>query len=128
MNFFAGRLFTMYIRFYIEQAQRRLNGPLVGLPGLAGAAGWRRLLAKSTSPCDTAGMATLSRSLRRWDLVRVAAASLGVAVVILLAGYAVAVANSQATPGGIVSVLALLAIVGSGLLYAWRLGAGGSVD
>ena len=57
-----------------------------------------------------------------------AAASLGLAVLILLVGYAVAVANSQATAGGVVSVLALLAIAGSGLLYAWRLGAGGIVD
>jgi NADH:ubiquinone oxidoreductase subunit 3 (subunit A) len=73
-------------------------------------------------------MATLSRALRRWDLIRIAAASLGVAVLILLAGYAVAVANSQATSGGVVSALALLAIAGSGLLYAWRLGAGGIVD
>lgn len=93
-----------------------------------GAAGWRRLLAKSASPCDTAAMATLSRALRRWDLMRAATASLGLALVTLLVGYAVAVANSQATPGGIVSALALLAIAGSGLLYAWRLGAGGSVD
>jgi NADH:ubiquinone oxidoreductase subunit 3 (subunit A) len=73
-------------------------------------------------------MATLSRALRRWDLMRVATASLGLALVTLLVGYAVAVANSQATPGGIVSALALVAIAGSGLLYAWRLGAGGSVD
>lgn len=57
-----------------------------------------------------------------------AAVSLGLAVVTLLVGYAVAVANSQATPGGVVSALALLAIGGSGLLYAWRPGAGGIVD
>jgi len=61
-------------------------------------------------------------------LIRVATAPLGGAVVTLLAGYAVAVASSQATPGGVVSALALLAIAGSGLLYAWRLGAGGIVD
>jgi hypothetical protein len=60
--------------------------------------------------------------------MRVAAASLGVAVLMLLAGYVVALANSQASPGGVVSALALLAIAGSGLLYAWRLGAGGIVD
>jgi len=58
----------------------------------------------------------------------VAAASLGVAVLTLLVGYGVAVASSQATPGGVVSALALVAIAGSGLLYAWRLGAGGIVD
>jgi len=66
--------------------------------------------------------------LRRRDPVRVGAASLGLAVVTLLAGYAVAVASSPASPGGVVSALALLAIAGSGLLYAWRPGAGGIVD
>ena len=70
----------------------------------------------------------MSRALRRQDLTRVAAASLGVAVLTLLVGYGVAVASSQATPGGVVSALALVAIAGSGLLYAWRLGAGGIVD
>jgi len=73
-------------------------------------------------------MATLSRALRRRDLIRVAAILLGLAVATLLVGYAVAVASSQATPGGVVSALALLVIAGSGLLYAWRLGAGGIVD
>src|SRR5882762_1446291 len=94
-----------------------------------GAAGWRRLLAKSARPCDTAGMATLSRASRRWDLMRLAAVSLGVAVLTLLLSYAVAVAtSSQATSGGVISALALLAIAGSGFLYAWRPGAGGIVD
>jgi NADH:ubiquinone oxidoreductase subunit 3 (subunit A) len=74
-------------------------------------------------------MATLSRALRRWDLTRLAAVSLGVAVLTLLLSYAVAVAtSSQATSGGVISALALLAIAGSGLLYAWRPGAGGIVD
>jgi hypothetical protein len=73
-------------------------------------------------------MAILSRALRRRDLIRVSAATLGVAVLTLLVGYLIGVANSQATPGGVVSALALLAIAGSGLLYAWRLGAGGIVD
>jgi hypothetical protein len=48
--------------------------------------------------------------------------------VTLLAGYVVAAAALQPTLGGVVSALALLAIAGSGLLYAWRLEAGGSVD
>ena len=85
-------------------------------------------MANSRSACDTAGMATLSRALQRWDPIRVAAVSLGLALVILLAGYVVAAAASQPTPGGVVSALALLAIAGSGLLYAWRLETGGSVD
>lgn len=32
VNFFAGRLFTMYIRFYIEQAQRHADVPLLTAP------------------------------------------------------------------------------------------------
>jgi hypothetical protein len=73
-------------------------------------------------------MATLSRALQRWDPLRVAAVAIGLALVTLLAGYMVAAAASQPTPGGVVSALALLAIAGSGLLYAWRLEAGGGVD
>jgi hypothetical protein len=73
-------------------------------------------------------MRPLSRALQRWDPMRVAAAALGLALVLLLAAYAVGAAAAQVTPGGVVSALALLAIAGSGLLYAWRLGAGGSVD
>ncbi|GAC1472869.1 MAG: hypothetical protein PVSMB3_06720 [Candidatus Dormibacteraceae bacterium] len=60
--------------------------------------------------------------------MRVAAAALGLALVLLFAGYAVGAATAQPTPGGVISALAVLAIAGSGLLYAWRLGAGGSVD
>ena len=73
-------------------------------------------------------MATLSRALQGWDPIQVAALVLGVALVILLVGYVVAAAASQPTLSGVVSALALLAIAGSGLRYAWRLEAGGSVD
>jgi hypothetical protein len=50
------------------------------------------------------------------------------AAAMLLAAYVVGAATMQPTPGGVVSALALLAIAGSGLLYAWRLGAGGLVE
>jgi hypothetical protein len=73
-------------------------------------------------------MAALSQALRRWDLLRVAAAALGLALVALLGGYVFGVATSQATPGGVVSAVALVGIAGCGLLYAWRLRAGGIVD
>lgn len=66
--------------------------------------------------------------MRRWDPVRVAATGSGATAAVLLAAYAVAGATVQPTPGGIVAALALLAIAGSGLLYAWRLGAGGLVE
>jgi hypothetical protein len=73
-------------------------------------------------------MRTLSRSLQSWEPVRVAAAALGVAWLVLFAGYAVGAITAQPTLEGAVAAAALLAIAGSGLLYAWRLGAGGSVD
>ena len=60
--------------------------------------------------------------------MRLAAAALGLALILLFAAYAVVAATTQATLGGVVSALALLAIAGSGLLYAWRPGPGGSVD
>ncbi|HEY1421001.1 MAG TPA: hypothetical protein VGG90_09870 [Candidatus Dormibacteraeota bacterium] len=73
-------------------------------------------------------MSELSRRLRRWDPLRVAVSASGVAALLLLVAYGIAAATVQPTPGGLVSALALLAIAGSGLLYAWRLGAGGLVD
>jgi protein-S-isoprenylcysteine O-methyltransferase Ste14 len=73
-------------------------------------------------------MRTLSRALQRWDQIRVAAAVLALALVLLFASYAVGAATAQPSPEGIISALALLAIAGSGLLYAWRPGAGGSAD
>jgi hypothetical protein len=76
----------------------------------------------------TKPVATFSRSLRRQDVLRVAAAALGVACLVLLASYVVGVATSQPTPGGVVAAAALGVIAGSGILYAWRLGAGGLVD
>ena len=93
-----------------------------------GAGGMRWWLANSTSACDTAGMATLSRALRRWDPIRIAAAFLGLAVLLLLAAYGFAATTTNPTPGGIAVAVALVGIAGSGLLYAWRLGAGGIVD
>jgi hypothetical protein len=73
-------------------------------------------------------MRTLSRSLQRWEPMRVAAAALGVAFAALFAGYAVGAATAQPSLESAIPAVALLAIAGSGLLYAWRLGAGGSVD
>jgi hypothetical protein len=73
-------------------------------------------------------MAALSRALARWDPVRVAAAPLGLAIVLLAAAYGVSLTVAQLTPGAAVAVVALVGIAGSGLLYAWRLGAGGIVD
>jgi hypothetical protein len=98
------------------------------MTSIPGAGGCRSPLAKSASACDTAAMDELSRRLRGWDPLRVAVIGSAAGAALLLAAYVVGAAVSQPTPGGVVSALALLAIVGSGLLYAWRLGAGGIVD
>jgi hypothetical protein len=73
-------------------------------------------------------MNALSRSLARREPLRVAAATLGPAVVLLLAAYAFGLTASPVTVGGVIAAVALVGIAGSGLLYAWRLGAGGIVD
>lgn len=52
----------------------------------------------------------------------------GLALVMCLAAYGVAVATSTVTAGPALAALALVGIAGIGLLYAWRLGAGGAVD
>jgi hypothetical protein len=73
-------------------------------------------------------MAALSRGLARWDPTRVAAAALGIAVLLLAAAYGFSLTAAPVTLGAVVSAVALVGIAGSGLLYAWRLGAGGIVD
>src|ERR1700694_6046497 len=93
-----------------------------------GAGGMRWWLADSTSACDTAGMATLSRALRRWDPIRIAAAFLGFVVLLLLDVYGLAATMTNPATGVVAVAVALFGIAGSGLLYAWRLGAGGIVD
>ena len=98
---------------------------MISIPGAGMGRCW---LAKSMSACDTAAMAALSRAIARWDPLRVAAIALGLAVLLLVAAYGVALTVSQLTPGAAVAVAALVGIAGSGLLYAWRLGAGGIVD
>jgi hypothetical protein len=60
--------------------------------------------------------------------LRVAAAALALGILLLVAAYAVSLGSSDATPGAVISAVALIGIAGSGLLYAWRLGAGGIVD
>jgi hypothetical protein len=73
-------------------------------------------------------MASLSRALRRWDPLRVAGVALGLAVLLLLAAYGLDLSSAPVTNEGLVSALALIVVAGGGLLYAWRLGAGGIVD
>jgi hypothetical protein len=73
-------------------------------------------------------MRTLSRSLRRWEPVKVGAGTLGLAGLVMVAGYVVGAVSSQVTIGPVVAAAAFLAIAGTGFLYAWRLGAGGTFE
>jgi hypothetical protein len=70
----------------------------------------------------------LSRGLSRWDPIRVACIGFGLATALVLAAYVVSVATSQLKVGGGVAAVCLVAIACAGLLYAWRLGAGGQVE
>src|SRR2546427_10787245 len=72
--------------------------------------------------CDTAGVVSLSRRLRRIEEPRMAAASLGVALLVVLAAYAYAVAIGPAVGGGIVAGGAPVGRGGAGRLYAWGAG------
>jgi hypothetical protein len=63
-----------------------------------------------------------------WHPLRVAAAGLGLAIVLMVAAYVFGAIESGATLGGVVSLLSALVIAGGGLLYAWRLEAGGLVN
>ena len=73
-------------------------------------------------------MAPMSGKLLSLPPLAVAAAACGVAVAMLLVAYGFGTSQAQATAGGVVSALALVGIAGAGLLYAWRLGAGGSFE
>ena len=57
-----------------------------------------------------------------------AAAYLGVALLVVLAAYAYAVATGPAVVGGIVAAVALVGMAGTGLLYAWRAVTGASSE
>jgi len=53
---------------------------------------------------------------------------MGLALVLMVAAYVFAAIEAGTTADGVVAVVVAVAIVGTGLLYAFRLGAGGIVD
>ncbi|MDQ6719805.1 MAG: hypothetical protein M3003_03280 [Candidatus Dormibacteraeota bacterium] len=53
---------------------------------------------------------------------------MGLAFLLMVAAYAFGAIESGVTLGGVTAAAAAVIIAGSGLLYAWRLGAGGLVD
>jgi len=66
--------------------------------------------------------------MRRWDFLRVAAWGLGMAMLLVVAAYGFAAVKSGVATGGVVAAIAAASIAGCGLLYAFRLGAGGRAD
>jgi len=80
-----------------------------------GAGGCRQPFAQSTNACDTAVMNVLSRDPRR-----LAAAAIGVALIVLLAAFAYAATSIQPTLSSLVAAAAAALIAGAGILYAWR--------
>jgi hypothetical protein len=73
-------------------------------------------------------MRRLWRRINRLDPVRVSALLVAAPVVAVLAAYALAASTASPAAGALTAVGALVAVAGSGLLYAWRLGAGGLSD
>jgi len=73
-------------------------------------------------------MTQLSRWLARYELVRTATGWLSLALLALLAAYGFAAVYVKPTPGGLASAAALLAVAGTGLLYAFRPGTGAPGD
>jgi hypothetical protein len=67
-------------------------------------------------------------ALRRWDMLRVAASALGLAIVLMVAAYLFAAIESRAAAGAVVAAVAAVGIAGTGLLYAWGPGCRGLVD
>jgi hypothetical protein len=68
------------------------------------------------------------RALRRLDVIRGAASALGLALVLMVAAYGFASFELRPALAAVAAALAALVIAGGGLLYAFRLGAGGLVD
>src|SRR3989442_16025188 len=89
------------------------------MTSMPGAAGWRWWLANSTRACDTPGMSVLSRPLRRWQPMRVAAAVLGLAWAMLIAAFAYAASTVTPDPSRLLAAAPPVAISGARLLYAW---------
>jgi hypothetical protein len=53
---------------------------------------------------------------------------LALTVLLALAAYGFDLISTPATTEGVAAAAALVAVAGCGLLYAWRLGAGGLVE
>ena len=68
------------------------------------------------------------RRINRLEPGRVSVAVLGLPLLVALLAYGLAVYASQPTAGALAAAIALVAVAGTGLVYAWRLGTGGLSD
>ena len=66
--------------------------------------------------------------VNRLDPVRASTVAVALPVIAAIAAYGVVAFNATPTAGAIAAAAAMLAVGGSGLLYAWRLGPGGLSD
>jgi hypothetical protein len=73
-------------------------------------------------------MRSFWRRLLRADGPRVSVGAVGLLLVLALAAFVFGAIESNPGPGAFVAAAALVAVAGSGLLYAWRLGPGGLGD
>ncbi len=73
-------------------------------------------------------MQSFWRRLLRADAPRLSAGVLGLVLAVGLAAFVFAAFESNPGPGAFVAAAALVAVAGTGLLYAWRLGPGGLGD
>jgi hypothetical protein len=63
-----------------------------------------------------------------WEPLSVSGSALGLAFVLMAAAYVFAAIEAGTTLEAVATVVVALAIAGIGLLYAFRLGAGGIVE
>jgi len=68
------------------------------------------------------------KRIQRFEPARVSAAAVALLLVAALAAYGFAVYASKPTAGALAAAVALVAVAGTGLVYAWRLGTGGLSD
>ncbi len=100
----------------------------LSLAPAAKAAEQRRRSSRARSSCDTAAMQSFWRRLLRADAPRASAVAVGLVLALGLGAFLFAAFESNPGPGAFVAAAALVAVAGTGLLYAWRLGPGGLGD
>jgi len=70
----------------------------------------------------------LWRRVNRVEPVRLSAIVVATPIVAAIAAYVLAASTASPRAGALTAAGALVAVAGIGLLYAWRLGAGGLSD